>query len=133
MQWGNIDVDLKGVEPVATRRVNHPHASSSKQPPGTTPEARENQLIALAADLAERQMRDGTASAQVVTHFLKLGSSTERLEQLKKKHEVDLLQAKAEAMESAKQVEVLYGKALNAMRRYSGQDAPEGEDDEYDD
>lgn len=117
---------------MVARRVNHPNASPGRMPPATTPEAREQQLIAQAVDLAERQIRDGTASAQVISHFLKLGSSTEQLDQLKKKHEVELLQAKAEAMESAKEVEKLYGQALTAMRRYSGQDLPdEAEDDDF--
>jgi hypothetical protein len=82
--------------------------------PATTPEARENQLIADAVDLAQRQLRDGTASAQVITHFLKLGSTREQLEQ-------ERLQKKGEAMESAKRIEELYGQALSAMRTYQGQ------------
>lgn len=115
---------------MATRRVNHPHANASRLPPATTPDARENQLISLAVDLAERQIRDGTASAQVISHFLKLGSSTEQLDKLKKQHEVELLKAKSEMMESQKEVEKLYGQALTAMRRYSGQPVEEEDDDD---
>ena len=92
----------------------------SRRRPATTPEARENQLISLAVDLAERQLRDGTASSQVLSHYLKLGSSREKLEQERLRGENKLLVAKAEAMESAKRVEELYGQALNAMRSYSG-------------
>jgi len=106
---------------MATRRVNDPNRTESRQPPATTPEGRENQLTAAAFDLAEKQIRDGTASSQVVTHFLKMGSSREQLEQLRMKHEIELLQVRAEAMESAKKVEELYGLALNAMRSYAGQ------------
>lgn len=89
--------------------------------PATTPEGRENQLVAHAVDLAERQLIEGTAAAQVITHYLKLGSSRERLEQERLARENVLLGAKAEAMESAKRIESLYHEALNAMRSYSGQ------------
>lgn len=87
----------------------------------TTPEGRENQLVSLAVELAERQLRDGTASSQVITHYLKLSTSREALEQEKLRRENELLKAKAEALESAKRVEAMYEEALTAMRRYSGQ------------
>lgn len=114
---------------MVARRINHPNASASRQPPATTPEARENQLIAAAVDLAERQLQDGSASAQVITHYLKLGSSRERLEQERLEQEVAFMKIKAEAMESAKRVEELYGQALNAMRAYSGNPQPNDEED----
>jgi hypothetical protein len=104
--------------------------------PATTPEARENQLISLAVELAEKQLSEGTASAQVLSHYLKLGSSRERLEQERLRHENELLQVKREAIESQKRVEEMYVEALNAMRSYSGQEpmASDGEyDDEYED
>ena len=88
--------------------------------PALSPEARENQLISLAVDLAERQLLEGTASAQVITHYLKLGTAKEKLEQEKLKKENELLRAKTEAIESSKRVEELYANALNAMRTYSG-------------
>lgn len=110
---------------MATRRVNHPHASQSNRPPATTPEARENQLIAAATDLAEKQMRDGTASAQVITHYLKLGSSRERLEQERLSMEVEFLEAKKEAMAATARTEELMKDALNAFRSYSGQTTEE--------
>lgn len=97
-------------------------STPKKRRPATTPEARENQLIALAVDLTERQLREGTASSQVITHYLKLGSSREKLEQERLRRENHLLAAKAEAMASAKRVEELYGLALNAMRTYAGQE-----------
>lgn len=91
-----------------------------KQAPALTPEARENQLIALAVDLAEKQLIEGTASAQVITHYLKLGSTREKLEKEKLEKENELLNAKREALESSKRVEELYANALKAMRSYSG-------------
>ena len=96
--------------------------------PGTTPEARENQLVALAVDRAEQQIRDGTASAQVITHFLKLGSTREFLEQERLRHENELLEAKREAIASAQRVEELYKTALDAMRTYAGQPPPTFDD-----
>ena len=89
-----------------------------RQAPAATPEARENQLISLAVDLAEKQLREGTASAQVITHYLRLGTTRELLEKEKLANENKLLQARTEALESAARVEELYAKALNAMRSY---------------
>ncbi len=95
--------------------------------PALTPEARENQLIALAVDLVEQRLLDGTASSQETTHFLKLGSMKNRLEMEKLQEENRLLKAKTEALQSAKRVEELYTEAIKAMRRYSGQGDDEDE------
>jgi hypothetical protein len=103
-----------------------------RRPPATTPEARENQLITLAVDLAEEQLANGTASSQVITHFLKLGSTKEKIEKEILKEQKDLLKAKTEALRSAKRVEELYENALNAMRAYSGQESEIVEEDDYD-
>lgn len=95
-------------------------ASKRRGRPATTPEGRENQLISLAVDLAEQQLIDGTASSQVITHYLKLGSTKERLEMEKLKKENELLLAKADALKSSKHAEELYENALNALRVYAG-------------
>ena len=94
--------------------------STKKMRPALTPDSRENQLISLAVDCAEKQMREGTASSQVIVHYLKLGSSKERREREKLEEEIKLLRAKTEAMKSAKVVEELYTEAINAMKTYSG-------------
>lgn len=94
----------------------------SKGRPATTPEGRENQLISLAVDLAAKQLAEGTASAQVLTHFLKLASSREKLEQERLQRENLLLAAKVDQMASAKRIEELYETALNAMKAYAGRD-----------
>lgn len=91
-----------------------------RRPPATSFEGRENQMVSLAVDLAERQLREGTASAQVISHYLKLGSTRERLEQERLNQENELLKARVDAMASAKRVEELYMQALNAMRSYAG-------------
>ena len=88
--------------------------------PGLTPEARQNQLIALSIDLAEKQLREGTASAQVVTHYLKLATERERLETRKLEKEIAMIEAKTEALHSTKEIEEMYKDALEAMRSYSG-------------
>lgn len=105
----------------------------TKRPPATTPEGREHQLVSLAVDLAERQLRDGTASAQVVTHFLKLGSTRERLEQERMMREIELMEAKAKNMASAANMETLYTEAINAMRAYSGQQPLDSGGEGYED
>lgn len=91
-----------------------------RNPPASSPEERENQLINLAVDLAERQLIEGTASAQVITHYLKLGTTRASLEKEKLERENALLRAKTESLESQKKVEELYSEALQAMRAYSG-------------
>lgn len=105
---------------MASVQVNKSKNNQSRRPPATTPEARENQLISSAVDLAEKQLNEGTASAQVITHYLKLGSSREHLEQERLANENSLLVAKREAMASAARVEELYGAAIDAMRAYAG-------------
>ena len=91
-----------------------------KSRPGLTPESRENQIVSLAIDLAEKQIREGTASSQVITHFLKLGSTINMLEKDQLTKQIALLTAKTEAIKSGKVVEELYTNALAAMRKYSG-------------
>lgn len=112
---------------MAKVKTSDSSASQRKMRPALTPEARENQLIYLATDLAEKQLREGTASSQVITHYLKLGSSKERLEREKLEEENKLLRAKTEALQSAKRIEELYASAISAMKKYSGQ----GDDDEF--
>ena len=94
--------------------------SVKKIRPALSPEAREAQLISLATDLAAQQLIDGTASAQVITHFLKLATERDRIEREIMERQKELLTAKTEALQSAKRVEELYTDALEAMRRYSG-------------
>jgi hypothetical protein len=110
--------------PAKTRR--------SRRRPATSPEERELQLANAAYDLAEDQINSGTASSQVITHFLKAGSSRERLEQERMRHEVELMEVKKEQLEGQKRIETLYVDALEAMRGYSGlnQDAIDGEFEE---
>lgn len=115
---------------VARRRSND-EPPRSPRPPATTPKAREDQMVSLAYDLAEKRMEAGTASAQEVTHFLKLGSSREYLEQERLRNENALTQAKIELMASQKRQEELIADALNAMRGYQGIESPQ--DDDYDD
>ena len=91
-----------------------------KSPPALDPVARENQMICLAENLAEKKLRDGTASNQLIVHYLKLGSTKERLEKEKLEQENELLKAKTEALESAKRSEELYAEAIKAITRYSG-------------
>lgn len=102
--------------------------NSRRRPPATTIEARENQLIAMAVDLAEKQLADGSASSQVITHYLKLGSTKERLEKEILEKQKDLLQAKTESIHSGKKVEELYKNALDAMRSYGGKEVVYDED-----
>jgi hypothetical protein len=102
-----------------------------RRPPATTPEARENQLIEKAVRLAEQQLEEGTASAQVITHYLKLGTTRERLEQERLRGENNLLKAKVEALASSSHREELYSAAIAAMRKYSGMGEDADDQDLY--
>lgn len=102
-----------------------------KRRPARTPKARENQLISLAIDLAERQLREGTASSQVISHYLKLASSRDELEKehLRKKNE--LLDAQIKAASSYENLEHLFQEAINAYKEYSGNKEDMDDEDEY--
>lgn len=106
------------------RKVKNEKSSSNirKIRPALTPEARENQLISLAVDLAEKQLQEGTASAQVITHYLKLGSTKEQLEKEKLRNENLLIEAKTKSFQSMDELKTMYEEALIAMRNYSGAD-----------
>lgn len=112
---------------MAKVKTSSSNSTKKKMRPALTPEARENQLISLAFDRAEQQLIDGTASSQVITHFLKLATVKAELEKEKLIAENEVLRAKAKAIESAEEVKVLYENALKAMRNYAGY----GEPDEY--
>lgn len=101
--------------------------SSRKMRPALSPEARENQMISLAMDLAEQQLRDGTASSQLITEFVKRGSTKSRIEQEILEEQKELIEAKTQSLKSAQRIEELYANALDAMRNYSGQ----GDSDDY--
>lgn len=90
--------------------------------PALTPEAREQQMIAKAVRLAERQLEDGTASAQVITHYLKLGTQRERIEREILEKQKELISAKTEALQSAAKIEQLFEEATMMFRKYSGQE-----------
>lgn len=94
--------------------------TTQKRPSATTPQGRENQVVALAVDLAEKQIREGTASSQVLTHFLKLATVEKQLEREILVEHKKLLVAKTEAIASSKRIEALYLNALGAMKSYTG-------------
>lgn len=96
-----------------------------RRPPATTLEGRENQLISLAVEVAEEQLRTRKASSQVITHYLKLGTTREQLEQDRLRRENLLLEAKVKALDSSVRVEELMQDALKAMRAYSGHEDPD--------
>ena len=108
-------------------KVKGTGGTTKKSRPPISPEARESLMISLAMDAAEQQLRDGTASAQVITHFLKLGTETARIEREIMEKQKDLISAKTESLRSEQRMEELVEKAINAMRNYSGN----GDPDEY--
>jgi hypothetical protein len=113
------------------RQVEARIIKKSRQAPGTTIESRENQIIRLAYDLVEKRIRDGSATSQEVTEFVRMGSTKAQLEKSRLERENQLLTAKTESLKSQKKIEELYAKAMNAFKTYSGQEETL-EDDEDD-
>lgn len=111
------------VKPVST------NTKPRKLRPALSPEAEENQMITLAYDLAKQQLQDGTASSQVISHFLKLGSTRERLERERLEEENKLLRAKTESLQSMKENNKLVEEAIKAFKSYAG--LGDVEDEEY--
>lgn len=112
------------------RRAKETESSGTlgKMRPALTPEAREGQMVALAMDLVEERLRNGTASSQETTHFLKVAAN-KRIDELNiqlAQKELELKEAKKQAIYSAERMEQLYSEAIRAMQRYSGH----GDEDE---
>ena len=101
-------------------------------PPATTIEGRNDQLIAAAFDLVERRIHEGTASAQETVHFLRMGSTKDRLEQEKLRRENLVLETRVKEMESRTSGDQLLERALAAFRGYSGQEPVDPEAVTYD-
>lgn len=110
------------------RKVSKPSAGQSRRITATTPEGRESQMIAAAERLAAAQLKDGTASAQVITHYLKLGSTREQLEQKRIEGELRLQEAKIKSMASTERLETLYKEAMESLRGYRGESVEDVED-----
>lgn len=120
---------MKGGDKVGKKAADISKKSTRRTRPAASPEARENQLIAAAVDLAEKQILEGTASSQIITHYLKLASSKEKVELELLKAKRDLAVARTEAIESSRRMEELYSKAISAIRSYNGQgDYDDGDD-----
>lgn len=113
---------------MAQARKSEPE-KAVRRPPATTPQGRENQLIALAYDEAEKQIRSGHATSQLLTHFLKLGTEREKLERKRIQVDVSLGEAKVKSIESQENAELRYKEAMIAFKSYAGQGEEEFEDD----
>lgn len=92
------------------------------KPPARTLDGREKELVSLAVEVAEEQLRKRTASPSVITHYLRLGTTAYQLEIEKLKHENELLQAKTENIKSLGRMEELYEEAIKSLKRYQGTD-----------
>lgn len=101
-------------------RAKMSESSGRKRAPAKGVDAREQQMIALATNLAEKQLREGTASSQIIAHYLRLGTSRERLEQERLRNENELSKAKAESIRAQQKNDALYEEAINAFRSYAG-------------
>jgi TRAP-type uncharacterized transport system substrate-binding protein len=117
---------------MAGRRTTESEEPQSRRGPAKTPEGVEKQMISMAMDLSRKRLEQGTASAQEIVHFLRLGSSREQLEQARLSHEVELMSAKKDEIQSRAAQAELYEKALAAMRLYTGQEAQTSDYDDED-
>ena len=105
---------------MAKAKGSQPSGDTRKIRPALTPEARQNQLIALATDLVEKRLIEGTASSQETTHFLKLATQEAKLKVKILEKQEELISAKTESIKSSQRTEELYRDAIIAMRKYSG-------------
>lgn len=110
---------------MVARKTNSGSAPRRRQAPATTPEARELQMVSYAFDLAEQQLLDGTASAQVITHFLKYGSEQNKLEREKLRKDNLLAQARVDQISKQSENSELYTEVLQAMKIYTGESDPD--------
>lgn len=113
---------------MARKKAVGPSDGLRETRPAITPEARENQMISLAVDLAEQQLKSGTASSQVITHYLKLGSTKEKIEKEILERQKDLITAKTENLQSARRVEELFSSAMDAFKSYRGMSEEDSDD-----
>ena len=105
---------------MAKVKLSDSSTSNREIRPALTPEAEENQCVALAVNLVKQRLMNGTASSQETVHFLKLASSKSRLEQRLLETEIQLKEAKTKQIESEERREELFTQAIEAMRRYGG-------------
>lgn len=105
---------------MSTKSSKNAESSSLRAKPAADPDLREGQLINLAVKLAEQQLMDGTASSQIIAHFLKQGSRKERLEMDRLEQENQLLKAKTEVLQAQQNLEATYAAAIEAMKSYKG-------------
>lgn len=121
---------MKGRIVMAKKKTKETETVYKPMRPALSSEARENQMINLAIELAEQQLRDGTASSQVITHYLKLGTTKEKIEKEILERQKELITAKTEQIRDAKKTEEMYQQAISAMQRYSGNGGDEDDDEE---
>lgn len=105
---------------MAKKQGGSKHDNTDLMRPGLTPESRENQMISLAVNQAEKQLREGTASPSVLVHYLKLGTTKMQLEKDILLEQRKLIQAKTKAAESAVSMEAALNDAMNALKKYQG-------------
>lgn len=122
-----------GGEVLMARHKKAQNVVIDREPPAVTAEDREDQLIALAFDVAEERLRDRSASNQLIAEIMRMGTIKERLQKEKLQRENEMLKAKTEAIESQKRTDQLYKEALEAMRIYSGYDGDRDYDDDEED
>lgn len=116
---------------MAKGKSKTPDNNSIDLRPGLTPEAEENQCIAMAYRLVKQRLADGSASSQETTHFLKMGSSKTRKEIERLEEENKLLRAKTEQIEGEQDRSELYAEVLKALTIYQGRDDESDDDEEY--
>ena len=117
---------------MARKTSSTPSSPKRKLPPATSPEEQENRMIMYANQMAEEQLRNGTAPPSLVLHYVKLGTEKEKLELEKEilRSNKRLLEARADQIDSSKSNAELYENAINAMRRYGGGGMGSGDDEE---
>lgn len=89
---------------------------------------RERENMFLATELAAKQLRDGTAKAQVVTHYLRMSSPREDIERRMMEAKIALLEGQLAACQNDMATQALIIEALESLREYRGSGEVQYED-----
>lgn len=89
-----------------------------KTTPPLSDKDHEAKLISLTLQMAEQQLIDGTASSQVMTHFLRLGSIRSKVELEKLRLENNLLTEKIQSEKMGQQLKEMFQDVMESLRDY---------------
>lgn len=103
-------------------KVVNPPPQNSEMYPGISPADHEEKMIGLAMNLVEQRLRDGTATSQETTFWLRLAAQREQdaINREMMEKQMALMEAKIQSLQASDRMEQLITDAMEAFKRYSG-------------